>query len=364
MRRVLVLNNYSVGRVLREIEEEKKPSHHLYGIIELIKSGYSIIYIDPQKGSYLYKLSKVLARIPLCNFGNLQQQLSAIFRFKEYDLVYAPCQDTTIFLGVLAYFKFFRKPIIALAHHPFLNGRIGRIRKYSLYFSVNGHASFPALSQLVSDELNSIAGKNISEEFFWGPDLEFYLKNRESVPLQEYQYDIVAIGRTGRDYGTLIRAFNNTNIRVKIFCNKDVRKELPINCSSNISISYLLSEEELSYTDILGIYSYCRILAIPMVPQNFLCGLTSITDCIALGMPLLITRNDYINIDPEVYKFGIWINPYDERGWRDGALKIISDKKLFHAMKQNSISVAETKFNIKLFAAILESKIAANINRI
>ncbi|MEI6523512.1 MAG: glycosyltransferase [Bacteroidota bacterium] len=353
MIRILVLNNYSICRVLIEYEKEKKPSHHLYGIVELKKMGYSIIISDPNNRSFLYKFSNILRRIPLFYVGNLQQQFEAILSYKNYDLVYAPCQDTTIFLGVLSYFKLFRKPIIALAHHPMLRGQLANFRKYSLFFSINGHYQFLSLSKIVETQLNYIAKKDISQEMFWGPDLNYYNKVNTEIQKPIKIYDIISVGRTGRDYHTLIKAFNNTSIKVCIYCSDELKKLLPPFYTDNITIKWLQSQEALDYIELIGMYLSAKILAIPMHDEDSLCGLTSLTDSIALGMPTIITRNKYINIDPELNHFGIWVDAYDVNAWKAAADKILNDTNLFEAMSKNAKQIASTTFNINLFSSSL-----------
>lgn len=353
MKRILVLNNYSINRVLKEYEEGKKPSHHLYGIIELKKMGHSIIVIDPNNHSFLYKFSNILRGMPLLYIGNLQQQFEAIFNYKKYDLVYAPCQDTTIFLGVLSYFKLFRKPIIALAHHPMLRGHLAKFRKYSLFFSINGHYRFLSLSKIVETQLNYIAHKNISQEVFWGPELNYYNKVNDEIKKPIKIYDIISVGRTGRDYQTLIKAFNNTSVNVCIYCSESLKNLLPVVVTKNITIKWLQSQEALDYIDLIHLYLSAKILAIPMHDEDSLCGLTSLTDSIALGMPTIITRNKYINIDPELNHFGIWVDAYDVNAWKDSAQKILNDTNLFEAMSKNAKQTASTTFNINLFSKSL-----------
>lgn len=349
MKRILVLNNYSISRVLKEYEEGKKPSHHLYGIAELKKMGYSVIVSDPNSQSFWYKFSNILRRLPLFYVGNLQQQFEAISIYRSYDIVYAPCQDTTIFLGVLSYFNLFRKPIIALAHHPFLKGQLAKFRKYSLFFSINGHYRFLSLSKILETQLNSIAKKNISQEMFWGPEINYYetVKARIKTPVKFY--DILAVGRTGRDYLTLINAFNNSSIQICIYCSEDIKNSLPSTISENITINWLKSHEALDYEELIQLYLSTKILAVPMHDEDSLCGLTSLTDSIALGMPTIITRNKYINIDPELNHFGIWVDAYDVNAWKDSANKILCDTNLLDAMSENAKQIASTTFNIDLF---------------
>lgn len=360
MKRILVLNNYSINRVEQEINERKKPSHHLYGVIELKKSGYIISTIETDKNSFIFKFGYFLSFIPLCNLGDLFQQIKAIQKRKEYDIVYALSQDVTTFLGLLSYFGLYKKPLIALIHHPILRGRLSSIRKYSTFFSLSGHTYLPALSSTVAKQINTITKKNTSFEIKWGPDINYY--NHAEVSTNHFinDIDLLAIGRTGRDYATLINAFNNTNIRVVIFCDEGNRNIIPTEYTSNIEINWLPFAESLDYNTIIGLYHKTKIIAIPMFDQDSLCGLTSITDAIALGKPIIITRNKYINIDPEFNEFGIWVNAYDQDDWQIAAKKILNDNELYLRMSKNAKHSAESKFNINLFSVSLD-KIIQNI---
>ncbi|TXT32946.1 MAG: group 1 glycosyl transferase, partial [Chitinophagaceae bacterium] len=198
--RILVLNNYSFTRVLNEVECKLKPAHHLYGLNIIKERGHELIILEKNTSSFIYKLFNFLAKIPLCNFGDVELQIRAILKSNQYDLIYAPCQDCTPLLGILSYFKFFNKPIIAIAHHPFLVGRLTFFKKIGLYFSLNGHFAYPALSAVIANQINSVVKKDLSFELFWGPDIQYYNSLVEKKPTVENKFDIVSIGRTGRDY--------------------------------------------------------------------------------------------------------------------------------------------------------------------
>lgn len=352
MNRILVLNNYSVNRVLNENKEGKKPSHHLYGIVELERLGYEIVTIETNKQSIIYLIGQLISKIPLCNLGDWYIQFKALKIQSQYDLVYAPCQDVTLLLGLLNYFKFFNKPIIALAHHPFLKGRFKLFRKFSLFFSIRGHFRFPSLSSLVSDQLNQIARKKISEKLHWGPDLLFYENEMRRNDPEIIKYDLIAIGRTGRDYPTFVKAFSNSSISVGLFCNKLFQKSIGFNISSNIDIHYLEFDEELNYKEIIRLYCQSKIIAIPLTDDDSLCGLTSICDAIGCGLPVLMTYNRYVDLDPAKYHFGETVSYADVQSWINMTEKIL--KNYDHNYKQSIRNVSE-KFNIEVFTKELVS---------
>ncbi|HWA35298.1 MAG TPA: hypothetical protein VG737_14255 [Cyclobacteriaceae bacterium] len=278
--------------------------------------------------------------------GDLGIQFEALRRREDYDLVYAPCQTVTCFLGVLSYFGIFKKKIVAIAHHPFMKGRLGALRKYSLYFALRGHTLYPALGQRVAEEINHIAACTLSRPLHWGPELEYY--DRISARLERRnEIDLLAIGRTGRDYQVLIRAFEGSSIRVHIYTTRDfVPEKAP---RPNIRIHYLDDAEQMKYPEVIRLILCAKILAIPLFIDNNLSGLTGVTDGLALSVPMLITRNKYIDADIEEAGAGYWIDFGDAKGWRNRAEGILKDSSALMTMGKNARRLAEEKFNSNIF---------------
>jgi len=347
---VLVLNNYSFTRVRNEINDGLKPLHHLYGIDALERAGYRLLIIDPIRNGFWYKLGTFLNKVPLLYVGELAIQIEALKRRKEYQVVYAPCQNVTVLLGVLSFLGLFNKKIIALAHHPLFRGRLAGIRKYSLFFSVKGHNCFAALSTPVVQQLKIVSAKTKSGVLHWGPQLSYYDEVLAKLTNVPKDIDILALGRTGRDYATLVKAFTGTTIRVAIYCTKDQAAIMPASYSSNINIRHLTDAEALDYPSIIALYQRAHLLAVPMFAQDSLCGLTSVTDAMALGMALLITRNSYIEIDVEENGFGYWIEAGDAIAWRNTTTALLNDAARIKKMGAAARIAGNTLFNIDLFA--------------
>jgi glycosyltransferase involved in cell wall biosynthesis len=345
-KRILVLNNYSVARVKKEINYGNKPSHHLYGISQLEKLGYNLIIIDPTENIWR-KIGKFLGRIPFLNLGDLDQQISALRRVNEYDIIYAPCQNVTNLLGILSYFKLLDKKIIAIAHHPTLVGRIATIRKISMYFTIKGHYKWGALSNTVANEINSIAHSKIAVSLAWGPDLSYYDHVLEQLEHgNNKDVDLISIGRTGRDYDVLVRAFNNTNISVEIYCSRESSLYLLDKCTKNIKIINLDNEEALTYPQVIKLCTRAKILAVPLNATTSLAGLTSVADAMALGMPLLITYNKYIEFDIEGEGMGHWLQLGNDQEWLEKATYLLNDPEGLLRISKKTRKIAEERFNI------------------
>jgi glycosyltransferase involved in cell wall biosynthesis len=358
-KRILVLNNYSVARVTSEINRGVKPAHHLYGILELAREGHELIVIDRDKNAFWDKIGSILNKIPLFTFGDLYQQVVAFKRRKEYDIVYAPCQTVTQYLGFLKFFGFYNKKIVAIAHHPFLIGRLSFFRKIGFFITLRGHYKWGALSSVVANEINSITKQKNAECFHWGPDLHFFDSVSANYPviLSEKTIDVISIGRTGRDYQVLIDAYSGTDISLEIYCSKRVSQSLSKDYTQNIKIVDFDAEESLNYIDIIKLYQRAKIMAVPMFANKSLAGLTSLTDAIALGMPIMITANNYIEIDVEKEGIGCWIEIGNSKEWREKTVKMLNEQNL-KSMGLNSRRVAQEKYNTDIFLNELISVLA------
>jgi hypothetical protein len=344
---ILILNNYPVKRVFEEIKNGTKPAHHLYGIPFLNEAGYDTMIIDPVRKSFWKTVGKFLGKIPVLKIGDLDLQIRAFQKRREYDIIYAPCQDVTLLLGLLSFLGLFNKKIIAIAHHPIIQGRLSGIAKYIYYCQVAGHARWGALGSNVGSEIYKISKKSKPLNMHWGPDIKYYdsIACRDTTPTT----DLIAIGRTGRDYQVLIDAFTNSNVIVEIYCTRHVGNTLTKNFTSNITLHLLEDPESLKYPELIALYRRSKIMAIPMFEQNTLCGLTSITDAIALGMPMIMTRNKNIDIDVEKEGIGLWVNAGAAGEWRSKVEELLLNDLLVGEMGIKSRRLGENKANLDIF---------------
>jgi glycosyltransferase involved in cell wall biosynthesis len=351
-KRILILNDYSVEIAAKEIKSGLKPGHHLYGILELEKKGHELIVIDPDDNEFWRGLSKFVNKVPFSKMGNIRQQIRAFKRRREYDIVYAPCQNVTQFLGLLSYLGIFNKKIIAIAHHPVITWRASRLRRYGFYITLKGHYKWGALSSVVAQEINTITRSEMAKCFHWGPALDFYDKISKEIndtPIRDKPVDVISIGRTKRDYEVLINAFNNTEIKVEIYCPKEFVKKLTTRYTNNIKIFELDGQESLKYPELIKLYNNAKIMAIPLGHRyRTLIGLTSITDAIALGMPVIMTKNNFVEIDIEKEGMGYWVDPRQSEQWRLKVAQILNAENL-EKFSVNSRKLAENSYNTDIF---------------
>ncbi len=315
MSRVLVLNNYSLERVCQQVRCGDTPDHHLYGINHLQDLGYEIKVVPDSESRAIHALARFLRaiRCPI-PMGALDRQWSAWRLLQEADLVYAPCGDELNSLAYLRAAGMLKTPLVAVQHHALNRGRLSSLREPWINLLIRGIDAFPALSDRVAHDINERCRADApkSKALRWGPDATFYPR---SPSLGE---GVLAAGRTGRDFVTFGKGASRADSSALIMClATDFRPEFAA-FSANVRVQTPEHGSVYGYPDMMQAHLDARVLAIPLeATSSNLAGLTSLVDAMALGKPVIMTRNPYIDLDIEAQGIGRWVEPADVRGWAD-----------------------------------------------
>ncbi|MEM8528874.1 MAG: glycosyltransferase [Bacteroidota bacterium] len=350
MAKIFVLNNYSLERVWQEIRDGKKPNHHLYGVNYLERAGHEIVLVpfDESKRHWLTRFSKFWKKTKLpIPLGDLYQQFYVLKKAEKQDIIYAPCQTQTALLSYWKALGLLRTKIIVVAHHPPIRGSFRAIRQFFFRWELAGTQTFPSLSQRISDKVNKFK-QNKSEGLHWGPDLEFYEPYRK----EEVGTYFLAAGRTGRDFATFATACDAAKVEAKIIClQNDYERHLKqYDNTPNIEITSNAAEQSYLYDQLTPVMAKARAICIPLFSyKSHLAGLTSLTDALALGKPVLMTRNNFIDIDIEKEGIGFWVEAEDEEGWKR-ALERLEDDELCREMGKKAEALASQTWNIEIFS--------------
>jgi glycosyltransferase involved in cell wall biosynthesis len=344
--RVLFLNNCPTDLLWSEWLEKKSPGQHLWGINHL--SEYDI-YVDVLPYAKYELLQKISHKIKL--LGDLDQQLRTLPNLSKYDAIYCGCQHDTLLLGLMKKLGLIRVPITIIVHHcikPIFRNKL----LFNLFYSSND--KFICLNEIVREQL--IDEFQISPEkvtmLEWGVDTDFYDLDADQNSPQESPF-VISAGRTLRDFNTLVEAFADSPHHLKIFCTQDSQptvKNIPANVSIHSPKNLITSRE------ILPEYQKSFAIAIPMVEKKEqLIGLTSLLDGMAVGKPIIMTRNQLVNIDIEKEQIGIWVEPGDIQGWKNAISYLFDHPEEAKAMGQRAKTLCETMYNTRTFAAKLAS---------
>ncbi len=350
--RVLVLNNYSFDRVIAEIERGLKPAHHLYGVDFLKTASYDVVIIpfNEEKRRTKGIFYKMATRFEFL-FGDMQQQRACLKILKKGDVIYAACQTQTSFLSYLRFLRIINNNIITLAHHFPVKGRLAFIKKVFFKAEVNGCFAFPALSTKVSAYINTLSGNQKSKVLHWGPDRIYY----DKYILQDNPNELgfFCAGRTGRDYKTMIKGAELADKTLSVYYLME--EDSLSSASADIKIKRLEKELDFPYNDALKIMARSRAICIPLFEENNnLVGLTSLTDAIGMGKPVIMTRNSFIDIDIEKEGIGVWTEPGDTQSW-EKAFDVLSDDNVYRQMSENSLRLRNDYFNYGTFCSELKT---------
>jgi glycosyltransferase involved in cell wall biosynthesis len=351
--KVLFINNYPMDKAWEEWKRGEYPGHHLWGVTHLHKYGIEVDILPYEKYSILNKIGNKFKL-----GGDLDVQLRIILRYSQYDLVYSGCQYITFFLSLLRCMGMFQKPIIAIVHHPIIKSKRNNV-------FVRGHSKLLCLSKNVLSQLEKEfnVGEGKACLLDWGIDLPFYEKPSNEVSIDHETSFFVSAGKSGRDHNTLAKAFFGINYPLKIYCSEQSAPTVS-DLSSNIIVRFNHpTHNAISYNDLLVEYKKSYAIAIPLIDTDSLAGLTSLLDGMAMGKPVVMTKNDQVDIDIEKEGIGIWVDPGDVKGWQKAVTYLLTHPQEVKEMGNRGYYLCKSKYNLEIFSANLARIFKDSLNK-
>lgn len=340
-----------MNKVRSLFEQGLYPSHHLYGTHELTKY-HNIAVITPKHEKYPF-LNWIGN---LFDIGFLDQQIRAILAKNTYDVIYAPyAASNTKLIVVLKMLRLFRKPVLILVHHP-LFGKPSRYKwkRHIVKILIRQYDSIVFCSQKMKTELTSAYNFNSAytkKHFFssqLGVDLSYYKKFVGKSAEREMKF-IMSAGNTARDFGLLVRACEKIDVQTKIYCGPRSFPKSPI--PANVQVY----SGEFQFEQICKDYNAALFILIPLSDSpNGMFGMTSLLDALAMGKPVIMTRNENIDIDVGEENAGISLPENSVEAWTNSISKLLYDTPTLEQMSTNSAHLAK-KFDVKNLAKCLES---------
>ena len=329
-KRVYFYHTQDTMRIVREWKEGKFPGHFLYGALQLEQYGFDIIWHDQ---IHIYK--------------RVQDTLKATWKIltcrKHYDVLYATHTRGIEPIILLHAMGLYRKRIVVWHHQPIVKAKNSlREALARLFYRGMDHMIFFS-EKLMHDSLQSQkADPARMSMVHWGADLAFYdsLKPDGTQPCL-----FISTGKELRDYKTLTEAFNHTGQPLTLYTAKEQReafKNLEVKDNIDLHFGTRLMPYELS---LLVAQSQC--VCICCQPSNYTVGLTTVVEAMALGIPILCTRNPQMPMDLEAEGCGIYMEPYDTAGWERAIQYIISHPEEAKEMGRKGRLLAEKYYNVE-----------------
>lgn len=344
---VVLLNSYSMRRAFDLWRAGASQAHHVWGFAALADSPDLDVWFDDAEaaGSAFERLLGRL-RVP----RNVRLQLGYLWRYRSVDGVYAATYSVARLLGLARALGLFKPRVMALAHFPLRPGLLDRLALRGvdrLLFLCH------ATERAVLGRFPAVRGS--AEYLGWAVDLGFYdaarqQRQRQPPPTAGSPLRIVAAGKDNRDYETLVRGVTHGDsaVHVDIFCSRDcapAARDRRVTVRGSDSASNPLTIQEL-----VAHYAAADVMAIPLRPIDRVAGLTSILDALALGLPVLCTRNPGLDIDIEAIGCGFWVNASDPADWASVIDRLPRDRGQLAAMGELGRQFAERHLDMAAYS--------------
>lgn len=312
--KLLYINDYACSPdVIEYCQKGNYPRSHLWGVFD---------YLLTHRGGIKWHCARKSLKYP--RIQHLWEIFKIFVKYWNVDIVYSALPGYELLFLLVKKLRLKKYKIVTVVHHPCQ--RLHMLPAYDRLIFISKKA------------YEKYQDKDNTEYIFWGPDMDFYLQKADEI-----EYDLVAAGKTHRDYNLMKSQCNKFNVKYIIFGDKSQIKN------------------EISYVDLLNIYCKSKFVCMPLSNINLdgklLIGLTSFVDAMALGLPVLISDNSEIGIDIEELNLGLVYKAGDEKDFASKLKTLISmsdndynemSKSCHEFAVHNSFSIFSRKVNAML----------------
>ena len=318
-------------RIVQEWKQGTFPSHFLYGALQLEDYGISVVW-HHQKHTY----------------KRLRDMLVATWKVlscrKSYDVLYATHSLGIEPIILLRALRLYRHPIVVWHHQPIVKAKNPlREALARLFYRGIDHMIFFSEKLMQDSLLSRKADPKRMSMVHWGADLDYYGPLLAS-PKGEKPF--ISTGKELRDFETLIQAFHETELPLTLFAEKKRQSyfESLLAGKQNIEVHY--GNRPIPH-EIAQYVAQSKCVCICCQKSNYTVGLTTVVEALALGLPILCTRNPQMPMDIEAEGCGFWIEPKDVEGWKEKLRYIANHPEEAKAMGKRSRALAEQYYNVE-----------------
>lgn len=329
---------------LEEWKRKRFPGHLLYGMPLLDKHGIACVMHPFRFISERWKLTLDTAwKILTCR--------------KAYDVLYATSFRGIELIVFLRALGLYRKPIV-IWHHQAIIRSSGFLReRLSRFFYKGFDYMFFFSEELIRRSCQ--AGKFDPKRMklvHWGPDLDFYdriLAQTDQQNASDGRHGYISSGKENRDLVTMIKAFSKTREELDIYIAKTCGS---LHYDQIVAKMQVPGNVRIHFTE--GIIPYELALKVARKQFVVICcldapytvGLTTLVEALALGMPVLCSRNPTFGFDIDREKVGMTIPYGDVEGWQKAIDWMAAHPEEAARMGQNARKLAEERFNLEIFS--------------
>ena len=332
-RPVYFYHTQDTERIVSEWKQGKFPSHFLYGALQLEDYGIDVVW-HHQKHTYKRPQDMFVAtwKVLTCR--------------KSYDVLYATHTYGIEPIILLRALRLYRHPIVVWHHQPIVKAKNPFREAFArLFYRGMDHMIFFSQKLIEDSLLSKKADRERMSMVHWGADQEYY--SALLAPQKwEREGDFISTGKELRDYETLIQAFCETGLPLTLFAEKKRQAyfETLLAGKKNIDVHY--GDRPIPH-EIAQYVARSRCVCICCQKSNYTVGLTTVVEALALGLPILCTRNPQMPMDIEAEGCGFWLESGDVEEWKEKLRFIASHPEAAKAMGQKGRALAEQYYNVR-----------------
>lgn len=339
--KVYFYHTQDIQYIRQRMQAGEFPSHFLYGATRFCGHGIDVVWHQ--------------ARLGLPRWRMMLRNTWRIVTCKEHvDAVFATHYRGIELLVFMRALHLYRKPIVVWHHQPVVRSKaIWREWLGRLFYRGMDELFF--FSQKLIDD-STKTGKVPTEKMHlghWGADIDFYDRILNDTDVQARR-GFVSTGKERRDMPTLIKAFNAEGADIDIYLNAkngelDYKRLLrQLECRPNVKVHII---EGLIPYELSKIVSRAACVAICCQETKYTVGLTTLVEALALGLPVLASRNPQFPIDIDAEGCGITIPYYNIEGWQRAIDYITTHPEEAREMGRRGRKLAERLYNDEQCAA-------------
>lgn len=332
--KVYFYHTQDIAHIRKRMEAGEFPAHFLYGATGLPANGIEVVWHRSRPGLPRWRMM-------------LRNAWLILTSRERFDAVYATHYRGLELIVLLRALRLFRRPVVIWHHQPvitssgFLRERFGRL----FYRGFDRMIFFS--QKLIDDSLRSPKAR--PERLVlghWGADLRFY--DRVMAAGTHERTGFISTGKELRDMPTLVNAFNRARARLDIYTGRNtggVNYEEVFAANppaENITVHYVhgLCPYELSLK-----VDRAACVVICCKETRYTVGLTTVVEALALGLPVICSRNPQIPVDFDAESCGITVPYYDVDGWEKAVRYIMDHPDEAREMGRRGRRLAERLFN-------------------
>ncbi len=332
--KVYFYHTQDIQMILTRLADNEFPPHFLYGATKLKDYGIDVVWHKSRLGLSRWKtMWRTLWQVVSCR--------------DKIDAIYATHYQGLELIVLLRALRLYRHPIIVWQHQPVVTST-NLLREWfgRLFYRGFDHMIFFS-EKLFGDSLLS-KKTNVSRMSIchWGMDIP--LIPMKTPFCEPSNVVFISSGKELRDIRTLVSAFNQTGFQLELHTsarNGDVDYEtilqsMTICDNVKVDIHTSLSPYEISRR-----VAMADCVCICCLPSNYTVGLTTLVEALALGKPIIATRNPSFPFSLEEEGCGISVDYHDLPGWISAITYMKTHPEEAQEMGLRSSEMARSQYN-------------------